>query len=130
MKTQLEEAEAIIERMTHGVSIHNNAEYDGSPAHRSVKYWAKYHKKDPLLEKFVEFMNSEEAMDIVGIAYDKFKEIFAEELNGITGLDEAIQETKSSVSQFRSGVQFNILTSLIRHFEEIKERLDKKESVK
>jgi len=84
-------------------------------------YSTKYLKpKDPLFEKLYRFIKETKAMsyDIeVKDVYPLFKEIFAEELNGTKGLEEAI-ETAGHLGTVGERITIDIL-------KEIKERMEK-----
>ena len=91
--------------------------------------WLKEQDKpaDPVLEKLTEFMKWYDKNRYTGLRFDdntltKFKEIFADDLNGTRGLDEAIEEINKTPKGTRE--------YWVKTVKAIKERLQTNKEVK
>jgi len=88
-------------------------------------YYDKYLKpKDQLFEKLEQVLyetalTKSGVESSIGIAYQKFKEIFSEELNGTKGLQEAIEKKESLSLQPNSKYWVSV-----EDLQEIKEKLE------
>ena len=96
-----------------------------------IPYYDEYLKpKDELFEKFKEFVIwfRDKDLETTGDldsekSFKKLKEVFGSRLDGTAGLDELGEAIKKALCEFRSGVQFNLLSDILAVYVDIKSRL-------